>query len=87
MENNENYVTENCVINKNCVVDEDYQGEISLHLFNYTEDIIEIFPGSKITQFILLPVFYDTVEEIEIEHLYDQVSERGAGGFGSTGVH
>lgn len=70
-----------------CVVDEDYQGEISLHLFNYTEDIIEIFPGSKITQFILLPVFYDTVEEIEIEHLYDQVSERGAGGFGSTGVH
>ena len=68
------------------VVDEDYQGEIHINLANVGSDDIEINPGEKIIQFILLPVFYDTIEEVELENLYEEVTSRGEGGFGSTGV-
>jgi dUTP pyrophosphatase len=69
-----------------CVIDEDYQGEIHLNLVNTGLYAVHIGPGEKILQFILLSVLYaDPVEKEETE-LYDEVSERGAGAFGSTGV-
>ena len=69
-----------------CVVDEDYQGEIHINLNNVGKSSVEINPGEKIIQFILLPVFYDTIEEVDLKNLYEEISERGEGGFGSTGV-
>lgn len=69
-----------------CVVDEDYQGEIHLNLINVGSSVAEIKSGEKIVQFILLPVFYDTIEEVELENLYEDETVRGEGGFGSTGV-
>ena len=69
-----------------CVVDEDYQGEIHINLTNVGEVAAEIHAGEKIIQFILLPVFYDTIEEVELENLYEETTARGEGGFGSTGV-
>lgn len=69
-----------------CVVDEDYQGEIHLNLTNVGNEIVDINGGEKIVQFILLPVFYDTIEEVELENLYEEKTLRGEGGFGSTGV-
>ena len=69
-----------------CVVDEDYQGEIHINLTNVGSEPVEINPGEKIIQFILLPVFYDIIEEVSLENLYEQESIRGAGGFGSTGT-
>lgn len=69
-----------------CVVDEDYQGEIHINLTNVGSDSVEINSGEKIIQFILLPVFYDIIEEVSLENLYEQESIRGAGGFGSTGT-
>jgi dUTP pyrophosphatase len=69
-----------------CVVDEDYQGEIHINLTNVGREEVEINPGEKIIQFILLPVLYDTIEEVELENLYTEVTTRGEGGFGSTGV-
>ena len=69
-----------------CVVDEDYQGEIHLHMINVGHNIIKLNAGEKLVQFILLPVFYDTIEEVEIENLYEEVTVRGEGGFGSTGT-
>jgi len=68
------------------VVDEDYQGEIHINLTNVGREEVEINPGEKIIQFILLPVFYDTIEEVELENLYAGATTRGEGGFGSTGV-
>ena len=68
------------------VVDEDYQGEIHFNLANVGLEDIMINPGEKIIQFILLPVFYDIIEEVKLENLYEKVTARGAGGFGSTGV-
>lgn len=66
-----------------CVVDEDYQGEIHLNLMNVSQSIAYINPGDKIIQFILLPVFYDSIEEVNEIHTIQ--TERGSGGFGSTG--
>lgn len=68
------------------VVDECYQGEIHLHLFNTTNTFVKIEKGQKIVQFILVPVNYEMPEEVSEEELFDSKSERGENGFGSTGV-
>ena len=68
-----------------CVVDEDYQGEIHLHVVNVGSETVKIEPGEKLVQLVLVPVFYDTIEEVKQEDLFSETSERGTGGFGSTG--
>lgn len=67
-----------------CVADEDYQGELSLHMYNYSNKDVLIKAGQKIVQFILVPVFYDSIEIVD--KIEFQSSERGSGGFGSTGI-
>lgn len=69
------------------IVDEDYQGEIHIHIINLGNQDITIMPGKKIAQFILVPVVYDSIEEVNSEdELFSGVTtERGNGGFGSTG--
>lgn len=67
------------------IVDEDYQGEIHIHLINVGSTSVTIKPGVKIAQFILVPVLYDTVEVVPEIELFPEVSNRGDGGFGSTG--
>jgi dUTP pyrophosphatase len=70
-----------------CVIDEDYQGEIHISLFNHSEKEVFLTYGQKILQFVLLPVVYPELLEYfsETDLYYDTESERGAGGFGSTG--
>lgn len=65
-----------------CVVDEDYQGEIFIHLINNGRCAETISAGMKVAQFILVPVRYEDVEVVE--ELFNEASERGDGGFGST---
>ncbi len=69
-----------------CVVDEDYQGEIHLHLTNVGEGKVYLSSGEKIIQFVLLPVNYETVEVVEEPVLFEIETQRGSGGFGSTGT-
>lgn len=69
-----------------CVIDEDYQGEIHIHLTKIHGEPVSIEPGEKIAQFILMPVYYVKVEVVDIKDLYSEISNRGEGGFGSTGV-
>lgn len=69
-----------------CVVDSDYQGEIHLSLVNTGRDLIFIDPGEKLVQFLLIPVEHCAVEEVELDKLFPAVTDRGEGGFGSTGV-
>ncbi|HPM74125.1 MAG TPA: hypothetical protein PLA71_00195 [Saccharofermentans sp.] len=71
------------------LVDEDYMGEIHLSFVNTAAHGMAIIPfGSKLSQFILLPV--PKVELVEIstaEEMYkEKSSARGEGGFGSTGA-
>jgi dUTP pyrophosphatase len=67
------------------VVDEDYTGEIHIHVFNSGKTTSMINPGQKLIQFILIEMNYENIEEVE--SLDEIETERGAGGFGSTGVH
>jgi dUTP pyrophosphatase len=69
-----------------CVVDEDYQGEIHLHLFNSGEETVKVESGEKIVQFLLVPVKYPAVKIVPDKELFHSATARGAGGFGSTGV-
>jgi len=71
-----------------CVIDEDYTGEIHIDLKNVGIESQAIHPGDKITQVLCLPVNYVAVEEAssEDEMFGDLVTERGSGGFGSTGT-
>jgi len=68
-----------------CVVDEDYQGEIHLHVINVGTQDQRISPGEKLIQLLLVKVSYDDVEETGEENLFSTLSIRGSGGFGSTG--
>lgn len=70
------------------IVDADYQGEIHIHIINLGKYPIVIKPGMKLAQFILVPVMYDVIAEVESEEelFHGVTTERGKGGFGSTGI-
>jgi dUTP pyrophosphatase len=67
-----------------CCVDEDYEGEIHLHMINTSDRDQTIVTGQKLVQFILLPINYSNVEEVD--ELASRNTQRGSGGFGSTGL-
>ena len=67
--------------NKVGVIDSDYRGEIRVVLLNHGSTIQSIEPGERVAQFIITPVL--TPEYQEVEELSD--TDRGIGGFGSTG--
>lgn len=69
-----------------CVIDEDYQGEVHIHVTNVSNNATLIVPNQKLVQFLLVPVYYADIEELDLDELYAGMdSERGIGGFGSTG--
>ena len=70
-----------------CVVDSDYRGNVHLHLFNNGNTIQSIEAGDKITQGLVVPVSLCPTEEVSGE-VYEEycTTERGDGGFGSTGT-
>ena len=68
----------------NCVgvCDEDYTGEYIIGLYNDSNTIQTVEPGERIAQLVFLP--YISVNMIEVDKLEE--TERGDGGFGSTGT-
>lgn len=68
------------------VVDSDYRGNVHIHLFNNGTKSQTIEPGDKITQAVIFPVSLCTPTEIDtLDYATYEVTERGSGGFGSTG--
>ena len=67
--------------NKVGVIDSDYRGEIKVVLLNHGKEPQTVEPGERIAQFIITPVLTPAYEEVE--ELTD--TQRGTGGFGSTG--
>ena len=64
------------------VIDSDYRGKVAVVLVNHGYDSFHVKEGDRIAQLILEKISTPDVEEIT-EHT---ATERGAGGFGSTGV-
>jgi len=69
----------------NCVgvVDSDYRGEVKVALHNDTDEHKIISAGERIAQLIVMPYIPITLHKVEAEELSD--TNRGDGGFGSTG--
>ena len=67
--------------NKVGVIDSDYRGEISVVLHNHGRTEQTVSPGERIAQLVITPVITPVYEETE--ELTD--TNRGTGGFGSTG--
>ena len=67
--------------NKVGVVDSDYRGEIRVVLLNHSKQPQILEPGERVAQFVITPVLQPQYELVE--ELTD--TDRGAGGFGSTG--
>ena len=67
----------------NCVgvIDSDYRGEIMVALHNYSNNPQTIEPGERVAQLVIAP--YIAADFVEVETLDE--TDRGAGGFGSTG--
>ena len=69
------------VLNSPGTIDADYRGEVKVILVNLSKDDFTINDGERIAQMVIAK--HEQAEWIEVEELGD--SERGAGGFGSTG--
>lgn len=69
------------VLNSPGTIDADYRGEVGVILINLSHEDFTIQPGERIAQVVFAK--FEQAEWIETEVLSD--TERGAGGFGSTG--
>ena len=70
------------LLNSVGVVDSDYRGEVCVGIIKLTEEPYTIQPFERIAQMVIKPV--ELPEIVEVEEL--DGTDRGAGGFGSTGV-
>ena len=64
------------------LIDSDYQGELMVSCWNRGQTTFTIEPGERVAQLVLLPVVqaeFEVVEQFE-------ATDRGIGGFGSTGT-
>ncbi|MGO9545493.1 MAG: dUTP diphosphatase [Rhodomicrobium sp.] len=69
------------VLNAPGTIDADYRGEIQVLLINHGKEIFNIARGDRIAQLVIAPVVFATLQRAEKLG----ITERNAGGFGSTG--
>ncbi len=65
------------------LIDSDYQGQIFVSVWNRGQNVFKLNPMERIAQLVVVPVVqvgFNVVDEFD-------ASDRGAGGFGSTGKH
>lgn len=72
-----------CLSNGVGVIDSDYRGEICAGLCNVSDKTYTIEPDERVCQMVIAPVL--TPDVVEVSELDD--TDRGEGGFGSTGKH
>ena len=69
------------------LIDSNYRGELKVVLANLGKDTHVIKKGDKIAQLIVKPVEEVNIEEVDnIDTIDEAPTERGAGGFGSSGL-
>ena len=70
------------VLNTPGTIDADYRGELKVILINLSNKVFVVEKGLRIAQMVLCPVIKATLKEVtNLEN-----TERGSGGFGSTGI-
>ncbi|WP_025226593.1 dUTP diphosphatase [Fimbriimonas ginsengisoli] len=70
------------MVNSPGTIDSDYRGEVGLILINLGSDVVQFSQGERVGQLVIAPVARAVLQVVqELDE-----TERGAGGFGSTGV-
>ncbi len=64
------------------VIDSGYRGELKIALLNTSTENYTIVPGQKIAQLLIQPIMHPVLREVDSL----PATERGDGGFGSTGL-
>lgn len=70
------------VLNTPGTIDADYRGEIGIILINLSNEAVQLEPGERVCQMVISK--HETVKFVEVKELNE--TDRGAGGFGSTGT-
>ena len=70
------------VLNAPGTIDSDYRGELELILINFGDEPFTVKNGDRIAQMIISPVIRAAISEADTL----SETERGTGGFGSTGI-
>ena len=70
------------ILNSPGTIDQGYRGEINVILINHGRELFQVEKQMRIAQMVIAPVLSVTLEEIDTL----SASERGEGGFGSSGV-
>jgi len=70
------------VLNTPGTIDADYRGELKVILINLGKENFKIEKGLRIAQMVLCPVVKATLKEVDTL----EKTNRGSGGFGSTGI-
>lgn len=70
------------VLNSPGTIDADYRGEVGVLLVNHGQEIFEVKDGERVAQMVIAQYVRATFTEVPDL----RASERGAGGFGHTGV-
>jgi len=71
-----------------CIIDPGYDGELMVNLNNIGNHDRVISAGDKIAQVVMIPIIHFRARKVMADTLYDNpicISNRGTGGFGSTG--
>ncbi|ARU41675.1 deoxyuridine 5'-triphosphate nucleotidohydrolase [Armatimonadetes bacterium Uphvl-Ar1] len=69
-------------LNSPGTIDSDYRGEIGVILINLSDSVVQLDSGERIAQLVICPI---ARAEIKVVDSLDE-TERGEGGFGSTGL-
>jgi len=65
------------------LIDSDYQGELMISVWNRGQTNFTLEPGERLAQYVIVPVIQAELEVVE----NFAATERGTGGFGSSGRH
>nr|CAB3240239.1 deoxyuridine 5'-triphosphate nucleotidohydrolase-like [Phallusia mammillata] len=65
------------------VIDQDYRGNVGVVMFNFNDKDFEVKKGDRIAQLICEKIFYPTMQQCDSL----ETTDRGSGGFGSTGTN
>lgn len=70
------------VLNSTGTIDSDYRGEVKVILINLGQEDVTIATGDRIAQVVFAPAPQVTLVQVDS---FEESTERGSGGFGSTG--
>lgn len=70
------------LVNSIGTIDSDYRGELKIPMINFGSEEFTVHNGDRVAQLVIAA--YERVEPVLVEEVDD--TERGAGGFGHTGV-